>query len=405
MFKIREYNYKSFSLSILLVVISLGSVGMFLIQRLQDEGESLFQKQVAGYAVGIVVALVVALIDYHFICKFFVPLYFLNVGLLLFCKYTSEDSGISLGGFKIYGYKHFTAKRWIKLEIAGRAQEFMPSEITKILMIIVLAKYFDLLQKQVNKIYILIISGLLMLVPVMIIQSQPNLSTALVLVILYAFMVLASGVKYRILGIILMIGIPICGFLVWYIQQDNQVLFTEYQQSRVVSFFNPSDEESTDDWYQQHNSVLAIEAGGMWGKLLTGDTSSRGTRLVPVIESDFIFSAVGEEFGVFGMSLMIFAFLLFAFLGIRIAKKAKDYLGMMLAMGFTSLLTVQAFVNMGVVTALLPNTGIPLPFVSSGLSALLGNFIIIGILLNISLQPKVTETEEKISSQDLFYIA
>jgi len=406
MFKIREYNYKSFSLSILLVVIMLGSIGMFLIQRLQDDGENLFQKQVVGYVLGIIIALIVSLIDYHFISKFFIPLYFLNVGLLLFCKVTNKGSGISLGSLiNIYGYKHFTAKRWIKIEFAGRSQEVMPSELTKIFMIIVFAKYFDLLQKQLHKVFTLIVSAILLAFPAYLIYDQPNLSTMLVLVILYAFMVLASGIKYKILIPIILIGIPLSAFLIWYVQQDYQILITDYQQGRVVSFFHPTADEYTDDWYQQHNAVLAIEAGGMWGKLLTGDTSPRGTRLVPVSESDFIFSAVGEEFGVFGMSLMIFTFLIFAFLGIRIAKRAKDYLGMMIAMGITSLITVQAFVNMGVVTALLPNTGIPLPFVSSGLSALVGNFIIIGMLLNVSMQPKNYEQDDKISSKNLFYIA
>ena len=129
----------------------------------------------------------------------------------------------------------------------------------------------------------------------------------------------------------------------------------------------------------------------MIGKLLSGDTGVRGTTHVPVKESDFIFTAVGEEFGFIGSIAVIVLYFILILLIIRIARRAKDYLGMMIATGMGALISFQVFINIGVVTSLLPNTGIALPFMSSGLSALLMNLVMVGIILNISLQPKKNE--------------
>ena len=129
-------------------------------------------------------------------------------------------------------------------------------------------------------------------------------------------------------------------------------------------------------------------AGGVFGKLILGDDSPRLTRFVPVVESDFIFSAVGEELGFVGSALVIVLFALLLIISLSIAIKAKDKLGRYVAIGIASLITLQAFVNIGVVISLLPNTGIPLPFLSNGLSSLLTNYMLIGILLNIGLQNK-----------------
>ena len=127
----------------------------------------------------------------------------------------------------------------------------------------------------------------------------------------------------------------------------------------------------------------------------TGDTGVRGTTFVPVKESDFIFTAVAEEFGFIGSIIVIVLYLILILLIIRIARRAKDYLGMMIAVGAGALISFQVFINIGVVSSLLPNTGIALPFMSSGLSALLMNLTLIGIVLNVSMQPKTQVPVEK----------
>lgn len=386
MFKFREYNYKTFSLSLVTVILAFGGIGMFLIQRLQDSDESQFEKQVLGYALGLVVMLIVTLIDYHFICKLYIPLYFFNIFLLLFCRFTDKNMGLP-----IYGDAHYSAKRWIEIRLSEDSTfEFMPSEFSKIIMILVLASVFDIYYQHIKKLWLLVFVSVIMAIPTLLILTQTDLSTSIVMFAFFAIMVFAAGTSYKHLLPIIAVGIPLAIFLFWYVQQDFQVLLEPYQVDRILGT----------DMYQQNNATLAIREGGMFGKLLTGDTGPRASLYVPVVESDFIFSAIGEEFGFFGMLFIIAGYLLFAFIGLRIAKKAKDYLGSMIAIGITALFSVQAFVNIGVVTSLLPNTGIPLPFISSGLTALLCNLASIGILLNISLQPRIKEKDRVIELTD-----
>lgn len=386
MSKFKEYNFKSFSLSLITVILAFGGIGMFLIQRLQDSDEAQFEKQVLGYALGLVVMLFIAMVDYHFICKLYIPLYFFNLALLLFCRFTDKSMGLP-----IYGDTHYLAKRWIEIRLgADSTFEFMPSEFSKVIMILVLAKVFDIFYQHIKKLWLLILVSALMAVPTLLILTQTDLSTSIVMFAFFAVMVFAAGTSYKHLLPIIAVGIPLAVFLLWYVQQDFQILLEEYQVNRILGT----------DMYQQDNAKLAIQSGGMFGKLLTGDTGPRASDYVPVVESDFIFSAIGEEFGFIGMFLIIVGYLLFALIGLRIAQRAKDYLGSMIAIGITALISVQAFVNIGVVTSLLPNTGIPLPFISSGLTALICNLATIGILLNISLQPKTREKERVIEITD-----
>lgn len=382
MFKFKEYHFKSFSLSLVTLILAFGGIGMFLIQRLQDSDEAQFEKQVLGYVLGLAIMLIVAMIDYHFLCKLYIPLYLFNLALLLFCRFTDKSMGLP-----IYGDTHYLAKRWIEIKLgADSTFEFMPSEFSKVIMILVLAKVFDMFHQHIKKLWLLILVSALMAVPTILILTQTDLSTSIVMFAFFAVMVFAAGTSYKHILPIIAVGIPLAIFLLWYVQQDFQILLEDYQVNRILGT----------DMYQQDNAKLAIQAGGMFGKLLTGDMGPRASAYVPVVESDFIFSAIGEEFGFFGMILIIGGYLLFAFIGLRIAQRAKDYLGSMIAIGITALITVQSFVNIGVVTSLLPNTGIPLPFISSGLTALICNLATVGILLNISIQPKIKEKERVI---------
>lgn len=397
MFKFKEYDYKSFSLSVMVIIITLSSIGIFLIERLQDEDEAQFEKQIIGLIFGLVCAIIISMIDYHFWAKNYIILYIFNLALLLFCRFTDKSSGLP-----IYGRAYRTAKRWITFNFgAGRSIDFMPSELTKVIMIIVYAQLLTLLFKKINKIYVTIILVIVMAIPVALVLTQTDLSTSIVLFACFAFIYFASGVTYKIILPIVLAGIPIMYGLLWYIQQDYQLLLEPYQQNRVLALLHP--DQYSDTMYQQENAAIAIKSGGMLGKLITGDTGPRGTDYVPVSESDFIFSAIGEEFGFIGATIVILLYIAFVFYGIKIARKAKDYTGKMIAIGITSLIAIQAFVNIGVVTSLLPNTGIPLPFVSSGVTALLCNIATIGILLNISMQPKgFVKREDEINLIDRY---
>jgi rod shape determining protein RodA len=204
---------------------------------------------------------------------------------------------------------------------------------------------------------------------------------------IFAMMIFAAGLSWKIILPVLVIGIPVFIGIFWYIQQDYQVLLQPYQQERVLSILNP--EEYPELMYQQDNSKLAIGSGQLYGKMFIEDASqSRGYSTVPISESDFIFSIAGEELGFIGGCIILALFAIVVYRCLITAKNAPDQLGMLTAVGMASMFIFQVFVNIGVATSILPNTGIPLPFLSSGLSSLISGFMAIGIILNIRLQPK-----------------
>lgn len=392
MFKKLGYHISNYRFSLVAIIITLSTIGIILIQRLQDSDENQFEKQIAGLLAGLFIMALVSLIDYHWICKLFIPLYFLNIVLMLICKYVSYDVFPYL-----YGWKHYDAQRWIKIGgngTAGSGFEFMPSELSKIVLVIFMAKLFSMLEKKINHWFSLLIIFVTCGFPIFLIFNQPDLSTSIVLVATFAIMLYMGGLSHRIVIPVLLIGIPLFIFIFWYVQQDFQIILKSWQQDRILSILHP--DQYADLMYQQNNAKAAITSGGMFGKLITGDTSFRLTNYVPVVESDFIFSAIAEEFGFIGCSVVVFLYFLFTFISFKIAMRAKDKLGYLLASGIAIMVMLQAIVNICVVLSLLPNTGIPLPFMSSGLSSLMTNIMTIGIILNIGMQNKDVNTESSL---------
>ncbi len=392
MFKKKGYMISNYRFSVVSIVVIMLTLSTMLISRLQgDAGGNYLIKQIAGVLLGLMVMVGVSLVDYHFICRMFVPLYLINILLMFICKYVTYEKF-----HLIYGWKHYQAKRWIKIGGGGVPQkgfEFMPSEITKIVLIIFMAKLFCMLEKKINTVIGLMIIVVLVGFPIYLVFDQPDLSTSLVLAATFICVLFLAGLSLKVLAVGLLAGVPLLGGLLWYVMQDYQILLNPYQQDRILSLFHP--EEFKDLMYQQNNAAAAISSGGMFGKLIVGNSGRRLTDFVPVVECDFIFSSVAEEFGFLGCVVVIMLFVLFAVLAFRIAKRAKDRLGYLIASGIAVTITLQAVVNIGVVVSLLPNTGIPLPFLSMGLSSLVTNMAIVGLLLNVGLQDKDVVVEEK----------
>lgn len=369
MFKLKQYDFKRYNYSLLITVLLLGSIGAYLIKQVEAEGENLFLKQVVGLTGGIIAAIVISLIDYHFICKFYIVLYLINLILLVMVK--------------LFGKTINYAKRWLDLKFFN----FQPSELSKIILIIFLAVLFTNLKDKINNALVLLLSIVLMAVPTLLILTQTDLSTSMVLMFFFAMMLFVAGLSWKIILPVLALGIPGFAVLFWYVQQDYQVILTPTQQERVLSILHP--ELYPAIYYQQENSIQAIGSGQLYGKLFLEDVSQiRGYKYVPISESDFIFSVAGEELGFIGSCFILGLFAVIIAKCLITAKKAPDRLGMLIAVGIASMFMFQVFVNIGVATALLPNTGIPLPFLSSGLSSLMSGVMAIGIILNIRLQPK-----------------
>lgn len=366
MFNLKAYDFKRYNISLIIIIMMLASIGVFLIKQVEPND---YKRQILGLVGGLFVAGVVSLIDYHFICKFYIILYLINMVLLVLVK--------------LMGVSHHNAKRWLDLKFF----ELQPSELSKIILIIFFAKLFTLFEHKINNIIFLIISLILMMAPTVLILTQTDLSTSIVLMAIFVMLVFAAGLSWKIILPILIVGIPVIFGLFWYVQQDYQVILSSNQQQRVLSILNPEEYPAT--MYQQVNSIQAIGSGQLIGKRFADEESGlRGYNHVPIAESDFIFSVAGEELGFLGSCFILLLFSLIIYACLSTARKAPDRMGMLIAIGIASMYAFQVFVNIGVVTSILPNTGIPLPFLSAGLSSLVSSMLSIGIILNIRLQPK-----------------
>ena len=366
-FNLKQYDFKRYNFSLLAVVTLLVIIGSFLIKQVQTPEENLFQKQLVGLVMGLCVAAVVSLIDYHFICKFYIILYFFNLFLLIMVK--------------LFGKNINYATRWLQI---GRIQ-FQPSELSKIILILFLAKLFTIFEHRINSFFLIALAVITTAIPTVLILTQTDLSTSMVIMFTFVMMIFAAGLSWKIILPVLAIGIPGIATLFWYVQQDYQVLLTHTQQERVLSILHP--ELYPEIMYQQENSIQAIGSGQLYGKLFS-PAGVRGYNYVPVSESDFIFSVAGEELGFIGCCFIILLFAILIYKCLIAGKKAPDRIGMLIGVGISSMFMFQVFANIGVATQILPNTGIPLPFLSSGLSGLISYMISIGIILNISIQSK-----------------
>lgn len=360
-YKLRNYNFK-----LVVFVIVLCVFGTVVINSADS---SYFRKQLFGVIVCFIGMIIMSLIDYKLLCKFYIPLYLLNL--------------LMLGLLFVFGYTNNGATRWFKLSDTTTIQ---PSEFTKVLMVICLATLLAKLKDKLNTLKALILVAVFCAIPLLMVYAQPDLSTTIDIFMILFMMIFVAGLSYKLLGIAMLILIPIAGSFLWYVQTPGQKLLTENQLGRVMSFFYPQDYVDT----QQNNSIMAIGSGMLSGKGLNTSTIAtvKDANFISEQQTDFIFSVVGEELGFIGCVAIIIVIALLVLECIRVARKAKDKEGMLIATGVAVWIGFQSFINMGVATGVLPNTGIPLPFISYGLSSLVSSCAGIGLVLNVALQRK-----------------
>lgn len=362
-----QYNFRKYDLKLVIIVLALCIIGILTINSAAD---GFTRKQIMGLGAGLVIMIFFSLIDYNFIANLQWILYAINIGLL---------AAVLLLGKNVNG-----ATRWFSLGPFGTLQ---PSEFAKMLMLIIFAKFINDNRDRINRLSTILICGILYAIPLGLILMEPDFSTTLVFIFIFCIMMFVGGLSFKIVGGILATVIPLGGLLIWYVLQPFQILLTDYQQGRIMTFLNPADYLLT-TYAQQYNSVMAIGSGMLTGKGLNNNTitSVKGGNFISEPQTDFIFAVLGEELGFVG-SCVVIALLLFTVVEcLFIARDAADMTGRLIATGVAAIITFQTFVNIGVATALLPNTGLPLPFVSYGLSSLLTNFIGIGLVLNVGLQ-------------------
>ncbi|KAB1439635.1 FtsW/RodA/SpoVE family cell cycle protein [Candidatus Galacturonibacter soehngenii] len=364
---LKQYEIKNYNFRLLILIIAISVLGVLFVGSARS---SLQNKQIMGLALGLVALLVVSLMDYSYILNFYWLLYIVNIILLLLVKVVGDDAG--------------GAVRWV--EIAGI--RFQPSEFSKIFLILFFAKFFTKYQEKINTVRILALTAVLIGVPLYLIVSQPALSTSIVVALIFCVLLFVSGLSYKIILSVAAVTIPMLIIGISIILQPGQKLLKGYQANRVLAWLQP--EQYSDLARQQLNSKIAIGSGQLFGKGLNNNiiSSVKNGNFISEPHTDFIFAVVGEELGFIGGCVIIVLLLLIALECLRIGRNAKDFSGTLICSGMAALIVCQSFVNICVATGLMPNTGIPLPFVSYGLTSLVSIFIGMGFVFNVGLQPK-----------------
>lgn len=369
--KFKTYKLKNYNFRLILLMLVICGLGIAIIGSANDGSDNrAVLKQAIGMVIGFSGMIVISLIDYGWILKFYWLIYVFNVGLL--------------SAVLLIGSSHHGAKRWIDITDGLTIQ---PSEFAKIFMILFLAKFLTVNKERISKWWFLIVTAGLAGITLLLIEKEPDLSTTILVTGLTIIMVFAAGISYKKIGIILAVFIPVATAAIIYIQQPEQKLLDDYQMKRINAFLYP--DEYDDARYQQDNSVLAIGSGKLYGKGLYNDSTEslkNANYLSREMVNDFIFAIIGEEMGFVGSCIVLGVLFLIIAECFLAAIFAPDASGRMLCTGMAALLTLQVFINVGVATELLPNTGIPLPFISTGLSSLISLFGGMGFVLNVSLQ-------------------
>jgi rod shape determining protein RodA len=257
---------------------------------------------------------------------------------------------------------------------------FEPIEPFKIVIILLLAKYFSLRHIEMYRIRHLIISGLYLSLPVLIVLFQPDFGSVLILFAIWFGLIIVSGIKIRHLAILLLI------FIILFIGSWFFV-FKDYQKQRIMTFLNPM-EDPYGGGYHISQSLIAVGSGGVFGQG-AGFGSQAGLRFLPEQHTDFVFSTLAEQRGLAGVFILLFLFALAFWRIIRIALNTSNNFARLFALGFAIMVFSQLIVNVGVSMGIMPITGLTLPFVSYGGSSLLSMFIGLGILQSIKVRSDV----------------
>ena len=311
---------------------------------------------------------ILSIINYHLFEKLWISGTAFAVALALLVAVLIPGIGKSVGG----------ATRWIGI---GKTFQFQPSELMKIAVVLFFATLIVRNEHRMNSFVYGIVPYLLMLAVIAgLMMKEPHLSGTLIIATIALTLIFVGGAKLHHFGILIVIGIVGLTAVVLYLMYNKGF---GYFQNRILSWLKPFDPEyMQDETWQTCQSLIAIGSGGMFGLGL--GASRQKYQYLPEAQNDFVFAILCEEFGFVGAFTVILLFCLLIFRGFYIAAKAKDKFGMLVAVGFTMHIGIQALLNIAVVSNAIPNTGISLPFFSYGGTALLMQLAEMGVLLNIS---------------------
>ena len=373
---LRDIPWRYFDFWLLGAVVLATAFGTTMIRSAVAGNEVLLpsiNRQIYFALLGLVVIFVVAAIDYRYWMALYRPMYLV---IILFL--------VTLTGF---GQTAFGAQRWFQVGVLF----LQPTEFAKIVAILILARYFDHTENQPRDLKCLVGAVLWAAGIIVLILLQPNLSNVVVLSVILGTLLWLNGMQIKHLLIIGGIGILVIGIIFGLVFVGVDIPFLEdYQQQRIENFIYPNQQETFGETYNVDQAKIAIGSGGLFGKGYGHGTQTQ-FRFLKVRHTDFIFSALSEEFGLIGALTVIFVIMLVIWRCIRAAQKARDVAGMCIAYGVATLIFFQGMVNIGVNLNIVPVSGLPLPFISYGGSGLTALMLGIGLVESVAMRHRQLE--------------
>lgn len=373
---LRDISWRYFDFWLLGTVVLATAFGTTMIRSAVAGNEELLpliNRQIYFALAGIVLIFVVAAIDYRYWMALYRPI-FIVMSILLFSLYLSAQA--------VFG-----AARWFQVGVLF----VQPTEFAKIAAILLLARYFDKTQDSPRDLRWLIVAFIWTMGLGIWILLQPNLSNVIVLMVILASLLWFNGIQVK--HVLLFGGIIILslGTIVLLSAFGVRLPFLqEYQQQRIVNFILPDPNATFGATYNVQQALIAIGSGGWFGEGYNSGTQTQ-LRFLKVRHTDFIFSAISEEFGLVGSLFVILVIVLVIWRCLRTAQKARDVAGMCIAYGVATLIFFQGMVNIGVNLNIVPVSGLPLPFISYGGSGLTSLMLGIGLVQSVAMRHKQME--------------
>ena len=365
---LKKYRIFDYDFALVAMVLALTSFGIVAVN---SADQSYLKKHLLGFASAVALMIIISVVDYTLITgKFYIIIYILNILLL---GLVMSPLGSNTNG----------AQRWINLG----GFTFQPSEAAKILLILFYAQFIMKYKDKIKNLGFIIICLVLLAFPLGLIAMQPDLSTCIMIMVIFSTIVFVAGIDWKIVAVVLGVSVPSVLFIIYNAVQGDSSILHEYQQRRILAWLRP-EEYANAEAYQTLNSMMAIGSGQLYGKgYNTNEISSvLNGGFISESQTDFIYTVIGEEFGFVGACIVVAFILLIALRCFMISMRARTMSGQIIAAGVGAWIGFQGFLNMGVATGVMPNTGIPLPFVSYGLTSLWCLYGGIGFVLNVRLQ-------------------
>ena len=345
------------------IVAMIMGVGLATMYSASYENPGRITSQMANLAIGLVAMWVLAQVSPQTLMRFAVPIYIVGVALLI---------GVALFGEIVNG-----ARRWLHIGVT----RIQPSEMLKIAVPLMLAWYFHRHEATLRA-WDFMVAGILLMVPVLLIAKQPDLGTAILVLAAGCYVIFFAGLSWKVIAGLVVIGLASL-FPLWSLLHD-------YQRRRILTLLDPTT-DPLGAGYHIIQSTIAVGSGGLFGKGWLKGTQTH-LEFIPERHTDFIFAVFSEEFGLVGNCVLLLLYLLLIARGLMIAANAPTFFSRLLAGAVTLIFFTYAFVNMGMVSGILPVVGVPLPFVSYGGTAIVTLFVGIGILMSIHRHRKLVQT-------------